>query len=460
MNVSIIGGGISGLCAGIYAIKKGFNVTIYEKNKYIGGILNENMHDTYLIYDNPSFYQELGIGDLNLVSKPYLTSYKDLYIYQDLDITIESLKNKNINDIDSINKLKEDILKAYEYKFNYDDAFDLLSFTAKTKLFMFLNKNASLIKKYSKISVLDYFNKFQDEDIKSLFLNIIPFYFPVYLLFVYLALYFNNKLLILKDKKELINKLSNYFLSLGGIINTNSNVQKIILSRMSVDKIVINDKEIKTDIIIYTADPYYLFTELLSNKYNDRKFMLRYEDYKNYPLTSMISFKYNFKADKEIEEDFIIETDKFKIASSIINKLKIKRDNNQLMINIPINNDDYKYFKILANNKKIYEKEIKDINNIIEKIIISSIKKTYDINIKLNSIDIIDPLSIEDKYKRYDANISSFGIMKNGETFISDGTLASIKSLYIANGSLNCPSNILDIMINTKNVVRRIEKKL
>ena len=125
------------------------------------------------------------------------------------------------------------------------------------------------------------------------------------------------------------------------------------------------------------------------------------------------------------------------------------------MINIPINNDDYKYFKILANNKKIYEKEIKDINNIIEKIIISSIKKSYDINIKLNNIDIIDPLS-----KRYDANISYFGIMKNGETFISDGTLASIKSLYIANGSLNCPSNILDIMINTKNVVRRIEKKL
>ena len=124
----------------------------YEKNKYIGGILNENMHDTYLIYDNQKFYQDLGLGDLNLVSKPYLTSYKDLYIYHDLNKTIESIKNKNINDIDSINNLKEDILKAYEYKFNYDDAFDLLSFTAKTKLLMFLNKNASIIKKYSKIS--------------------------------------------------------------------------------------------------------------------------------------------------------------------------------------------------------------------------------------------------------------------------------------------------------------------
>ena len=36
-SVSIIGGGISGLCTGILASLKGYEVTIYEKNKYLGG---------------------------------------------------------------------------------------------------------------------------------------------------------------------------------------------------------------------------------------------------------------------------------------------------------------------------------------------------------------------------------------------------------------------------------------
>ncbi|MBP5407780.1 MAG: NAD(P)-binding protein [Bacilli bacterium] len=71
MNLSIIGGGISGLCTGIYALKKGFKCTIYEKNKYLGGILNENINDTYLIYENEDFYKSLGLIDLHLETKPY-----------------------------------------------------------------------------------------------------------------------------------------------------------------------------------------------------------------------------------------------------------------------------------------------------------------------------------------------------------------------------------------------------
>ena len=39
-NIGIIGGGMGSISAAIYLIKNGFEVTIYEKNKTLGGRAN------------------------------------------------------------------------------------------------------------------------------------------------------------------------------------------------------------------------------------------------------------------------------------------------------------------------------------------------------------------------------------------------------------------------------------
>ena len=39
-SIAIIGGGMGSISAAIYLIKNGFNVTIYEKNKELGGRAN------------------------------------------------------------------------------------------------------------------------------------------------------------------------------------------------------------------------------------------------------------------------------------------------------------------------------------------------------------------------------------------------------------------------------------
>ena len=39
-HVIVVGGGIGGLCSGIYLLNKGFQVTIVEKNETLGGMIN------------------------------------------------------------------------------------------------------------------------------------------------------------------------------------------------------------------------------------------------------------------------------------------------------------------------------------------------------------------------------------------------------------------------------------
>ena len=46
-HVIVVGGGIGGLCSGIYLSNKGFQVTIVEKNETLGGKARHKKHNCY-----------------------------------------------------------------------------------------------------------------------------------------------------------------------------------------------------------------------------------------------------------------------------------------------------------------------------------------------------------------------------------------------------------------------------
>ena len=46
-KVIIIGAGISGLVSGIYCLKNGFDVCIYEKNSFSGGLLVNSIQKNF-----------------------------------------------------------------------------------------------------------------------------------------------------------------------------------------------------------------------------------------------------------------------------------------------------------------------------------------------------------------------------------------------------------------------------
>ena len=48
-KIIIIGAGITGLCSGIFLLKKGFDVSIYEKNDFAGGCCTGWVRDGYYI---------------------------------------------------------------------------------------------------------------------------------------------------------------------------------------------------------------------------------------------------------------------------------------------------------------------------------------------------------------------------------------------------------------------------
>lgn len=80
-SIAILGGGISGLCAG-YALKKeGFNVTVYERNEAAGGVILSQRQNGWLVETGPNtllaggkklwnFFEELNLTDRVEKAKP------------------------------------------------------------------------------------------------------------------------------------------------------------------------------------------------------------------------------------------------------------------------------------------------------------------------------------------------------------------------------------------------------
>ncbi len=470
MKLAIVGGGISGLVSGIFALKKGNEVCIFEKNDNLGGVDIYNNFTNYFIYDaNIPFYKEIGIDDLNIYDNKikddeYLINYNGIYLYKNINLLEEHLKSKDPSSIKEIDNFIKDIRQFYQYTINYDDPIDLLSFKSKAKFIFSQGKNVKMRNKHNKENIREYVEGFKNEDIKNLLKSILPSDYPIYVLLILIAYYQLGKLFKIDNKLEIVEKLKNKYTSLGGKIRFNSEIYKFTYKYSKVVGLWTgDDKYFAIDACICTNDPYDVFKRILENKHNDRKYMLRYEDYKNYPMYSYLSFTYNFKSTIALDHDFILDIDKIKIATNTHERLKISINNDVLNVNISLNNDDYAYFKILSKNAKTYEREIDTIKKYIQNEIIKRLSDKYDLSdndIKLSFQSYLDPIIIEKKYNHFQGNVSGFGMLPGNETNISDGRIANIKALYLASGHNSCPCHLLSKMIEAKNVILRLESDL
>lgn len=462
MKVSIIGAGISGLASGIHALNLGHDVTIYEKNAYIGGTYNSSILNKFFIYNkDEAFYKDLGIDSLDIDESDYLVNYKDLYLYKDLTKLEEQFDKKSEHDATKVNNFIKIIKQCMDYHVNFGDALDLRSFSNRMKLLFKQSPNAKIIKKCGHYNIREYLDDFADKDIADLLSGILPTYYPAYVLFLLIAFYAKGELVRLRDENELINKLKNKFISLGGKLKLNSDVNKVEIVRGKATGIYVNDQNCQqTDAIISCIDPYNLYNRILEGKHPDRALSLRYDDYMNYPLLSNLKLRFNIKEGLDLPHDFILAVPKTKIATEVRDELQVSYDKDILDINIFLNNNDYKYYQILSKNSSVYEKEIADTIKVITKLVEEGLEKTYDIDAKIKAQECLSPIDIEKKYHRYQGNLFGFTQVKNSEIYISDGRISSISGIYLSPSWLERPCHILKKMINAKNLVSRMDKDL
>ena len=294
-KINIIGSGIAGLASAIRLSKKGYQVTIFEKNNYLGGKLSELKLGSFRFDKGPSLLtmphliDELSEGDPNLTLMPY-TKLNTLthYFFEDgTKIKATSTLNEFAKEIsEKLNENETVVLNHLKKSaFYYKITSDLFLTQSLSKIKNFLNiktlKGILCIPKLNLFRTMHYQNAITFKNKKTVqifdryatYNGSNPYKAPA-LLNIIPHLEFGFGAFLPKDGMHQITKhLHQLALSLGIEIKLNAHVEKINLQNNKVVGLTSNGVSYDCDSVLSDIDIHSVYEHLLPKEFKPKKLL-------------------------------------------------------------------------------------------------------------------------------------------------------------------------------------------
>ncbi|WP_370391978.1 phytoene desaturase family protein [uncultured Winogradskyella sp.] len=341
-SISIIGSGFSALSASCYLAQAGHHVSIYEKNKTVGGRARQLKRDGFTFDIGPSWYWmpdifEKFFNDFGKSTSDYyqLDKLNPAYkiFFSDEVITIGDHLDQICEEFERIETgsskpLRKFIARAQEH---YDIAinkvvlkpglspFELVTKDTVTRVDQFFKTISSEVRKNFKnpklISTLEF---------PVLFLGAKPNQTPSFYSFMNFADFGLGTWHPQGGMYEIIKGMTKLAESLGVQINTESNVEKIHVENGKTTGISVNGKFIASDIVLSGAD--YHHSETLLDK-EHRQYSEAYWDKRTFAPSSLLFYVGFDKKLQNIEHhNLFFDTDFEEHAKEIYDKPKWPKD--------------------------------------------------------------------------------------------------------------------------------------
>ena len=313
-TITIIGSGFSALAASCYLAQSGFQVTILEKNKTVGGRARQLIKEGFTFDIGPTWYWmpdvfEKFFADFDKKPSDYYALEKLNPAYEVYFDSLDSIKiPDNVSDIAAIFENEESGSAAHlndfleSAKFNYDVAIkdlvyrpgvsftELITPVTIKKVNQFFSSIRTKVRKNIKSHKLRQIMEFP-----VLFLGAKPSDTPSFYSFMNYADFGLGTWHPKGGMYEVIKAMVTLAVELGVKIETQQNVEKINVENGVVKSVVSNGVVIESDIVLSGADYHHTET-LLDEKY--RGYSENYWDKKVFAPSSLL-FYVGF--DKKIE---------------------------------------------------------------------------------------------------------------------------------------------------------------
>ncbi|MEQ1921304.1 MAG: phytoene desaturase family protein [Pyrinomonadaceae bacterium] len=290
----IIGAGIGGLgAAGLFA-KKGYDVTVVEKNANLGGRANIFEHDGFKFDMGPSWYLAPDIFEHyftlvgervedHLELKRLSPSYRIFFRNNGDSLDINSDIEKDTATFEAIETGAGEKLRAYlkQSKYQYEVATQSFMFKNYDRIWDFFNKR--VMTEGQKLSVFSTMHRFVSKFFTSkklqqvmeytmVFLGTSPYEAPaLYNLMSHMD--FNQGVFYPQGGfYELIKALANIAEKNGAVLRTDSPVEKIIVRDKKAVGVRLESGEfIEADLVISNADMWFTETKLLDEPFQTHR---------------------------------------------------------------------------------------------------------------------------------------------------------------------------------------------
>jgi len=330
-KITIIGGGIAGLSAGIYSAMNGFDTeiiemhnvaggqcTAWERKKYrfdyclhwlVGtskGAFHDIWKETNVIND------ETEIIDHEVHSQIFDKDRNEFIIYTNIERWKKYLIGIAPEDTKTIQKMCSDmrksaLLEPFALPPELRNPLDFI------RIIPVMLPVFNLVRKFGRLTCKEYFDKlnFKSEKIKSVLYGIYGERNFSALAFIFMLGWFNqrNAGYIKGGSFPLAQRMVEKFGRLGGKISFKKKVDKIIVENDMARGVILADgTKILSDYVISAADGYSTIYKMLEGKYTSKKIDLAYKNWELFTPLVQVSFGIN-KVIKS-ESPIIINTSK------------------------------------------------------------------------------------------------------------------------------------------------------
>ncbi len=312
-KIVIIGGGVAGLSAGIYARLNGFDAEIVEMHSITGGQCTawdrKGYRFDYCLHwlvgtrKGPfnDIWKETGvlnnmteIVDHEIHTKVIADDGREFIVYTDLNRWEKYLISFAPEDADKIERMCNDMRKS-AFLQPYSDPPGLRKIGNTVSSMFSMTPVLMLFMKYGRKSCNEYFRKlhFKNESLNYFLNSMFGERDFSALAFIMMFAWFNQKNAgyLIGGSLPMAERMTKRYLELGGRLATKKRVLSIIVEKDSAKGIVLSDgSEIRADYVISAADGHSTIFDMLGGKYLSRQIINAYENWELFTPLVQVSF--------------------------------------------------------------------------------------------------------------------------------------------------------------------------
>ncbi len=485
-KIIVIGGGIAGLAAGIYAKMNGFDCEIYERHSIVGGQCTGWNRNGFHI-DNCVHWMT-GTSpqkEIYEVWKDVGALGDDIEIIQhDKFLTIEQ-DGKQLHVWKDVNKLEKELLE-----FAPEDSKEIKHFCKMLRAFSHMEvpaikpkeqmgfwDNMRYVKKilpvlpyaakYNSVPITEYIKRFKNKMVQDLILSYLPSSFnTVGILYMYGTFLSGNGALPKGGSIGIAARMRKKFLSLGGTIFTNKTITNISEENGKITAAFCSDGQTITgDHFVFACDADVTYN-IVGKHHMDEFFSKRYIDPETYPTFS--SFNVYLSCDKKVEElsnMVLFKCEPFDILGSKQDTIAIKSFDYEpsfapegksiLQIMILQDEKDYDLWEKLHTDETSYVETKQNIaNQIIERIYTHYPQLQGLLHIE----EVVTPYSYTKLLGTYKGAYMSFITTHKTKREVHSGRIQGLSNAYIAGQWTLPPGGLPNAVISGKFAIQRIVK--
>lgn len=485
-KIAIIGGGIAGLSAGIFAQKNGFESVILEKNRTLGGeCTGWNRHGYYIdgcihwlvgtkkgtpMHD---LWKTVGALDGVEIFEPesFLAVEYDgvtVHLYRDLDRLESSWLELSPQDEPAIQSFCQTIRKLQSYEVPMEKPEDLMNPVEKLQHLLSMKDVGMVLQKYGKVSLKEYAQSFQHPALRETLASFLPEGYSAASVFFALANFSAEKASIPRGgSRNFALRMADRYTSLGGKIEAPCEITEVIVDRNSVLLVIAgNGKTFEADYFIAACDANQLYERLLKGKYPDPDFQKRFSNPKDYPLASEIHIALGYEGTMDrFPRSLCFPISPIMINDTSINTLTITHyghdpdfaPTGHTLITCSINQfqHDYDAWHYLAANPIAYQQQKARIG----KAVIQAMESHFShMQGKLTLLDVATPVTYEQRCNAYRGAFMSFLPTINGKMMAHTGKIKGLRNLFLSGQWLQPPGGLPVALITGKDTIMRICK--